>query len=58
MAKSQETWNKKDREKKKQASRKDKAERKQERKDNLRINRHVCKAEEMYSCKQARFNLI
>ena len=36
MAKSQETWNKKDREKKKQASRKDKAERKQERKDNAK----------------------
>jgi cold shock CspA family protein len=36
MAKSQETWNKKDREKKKQISRKDKAERKQERKDNAK----------------------
>lgn len=36
MAKSQETWNKKDREKKKQISKKDKAERKQERKDNAK----------------------
>lgn len=34
MAKSQETWNKKDREKKKQASKKDKAARKQERQEN------------------------
>ena len=36
MAKSQETWNKKDREKKKQISKKDKAERKLERKENAK----------------------
>ena len=36
MAKSQETWNKKDREKKKQQSKKEKEERKQERKDNAK----------------------
>jgi len=36
MARSQETWNKKEREKQKQKSRKEKQERKQERKDNAK----------------------
>ena len=36
MAKSQETWNKKEREKKKQKSKKDKEEKKQERKDSAK----------------------